>query len=102
MLPRLDARPDVRKGGQFNYRLTRKGVVDKRSRDALDTARFEALLELVEEQLRQMGPQIYAGRAEAAPHRKGAATACDQCSYRSVCRIDPWTHHFRVLRSPEA
>jgi len=102
MLPRLDARPDVREGDQFNYRLTSKGVVDKRSREAMDTAQFEALLELVEEQLRQMGGQIYAGRAEAAPYRKGAATACDQCSYRSICRIDPWAHPFRVLRSPEA
>ena len=41
------------------------------------------------------------GRAEVAPYRKGAAIACDQCSYRSICRIDPWTHQFRVLRSAD-
>jgi ATP-dependent helicase/nuclease subunit B len=100
VLCRLDARPEAREGDQFNYRLTGKGVVDKRSRDAMDTAQFEALLDAVKEQLRQMGRQIYSGRAEAAPYRKGALTACDQCSYRSICRIDPWTHPFRVLRSP--
>jgi len=99
VLARLDARPEVRVGDQFNYRLTAKGVVDKRSPDAMDRAEFEALLDVVEEQLRQMGGQIYSGRVDVAPYRKGAATACDQCSYRSVCRIDPWTHHFRVLRS---
>ncbi|MGA2656117.1 MAG: PD-(D/E)XK nuclease family protein [Verrucomicrobiota bacterium] len=98
-LSRLDARPEAREGDQFNYRLTGKGVVDKRSLDAMDTAQFEALLDAVKEQLRQMGRQIYAGRAEAAPYRKGAATACDQCAYRSICRIDPWTHPFRVLRN---
>ena len=100
VLARLDARPDALEGDQFNYRLTGKGEVDKRSRDAMDTAEFAALLDAVKEQLRQMGRQIYSGRAEVAPFRKGAATACDQCSYRSICRIDPWTHHFRVLRSP--
>ena len=100
VLRQLDARPEAHEGDQFNYRLTGKGAVDKRSRDAMDTAQFEALLEAVKEQLRQMGRQIYSGRADAAPYRKGAATACDQCSYRSICRIDPWTHHFRVLRTP--
>ncbi len=100
VLSLLDARPDAREGDQFNYRLTGKGVVNKRSREAMDPAEFEALLEAVEEQLRLMGRQIYSGRAEAAPYRKGAATACDQCSYRSICRIDPWTHPFRVLRTP--
>jgi ATP-dependent helicase/nuclease subunit B len=100
-LSRLDARPAAREGDQFNYRLTSKGVVDKRSPEAMDTAQFQALLDAVKEQLRQMGRQIYSGRAEAAPYRKGAATACDQCSYRSICRIDPWTRQFRVLRSAD-
>jgi ATP-dependent helicase/nuclease subunit B len=101
VLRRLDARPDAREGDQFNYRLTAKGVVDKRSPEAMDPAHFEALLDAVKEQLRRMGGEIYAGRAEVAPYRKGAATACDQCGYRSICRIDAWRHHFRVLRGPE-
>ncbi|MGO8678586.1 MAG: PD-(D/E)XK nuclease family protein [Limisphaerales bacterium] len=98
VLSRLDARPDVRQGDQFNFRLTAKGAVDKRSPDAMDTAEFQALLDAVQEQLLQMGRQIYSGRADVAPYRKGAATACDQCGYRSICRVDPWTHAFRVLR----
>lgn len=28
-------------------------------------------------------------------------TACDPCDYHSVCRIDPWTHSYRVLRKAE-
>ncbi len=102
VLPRLDARPDVREGDQFNYRLTAQGAVDKRCRDAMETPQFEALLRAAEENLRQMGLQVYGGLAEVAPYRKGPATACDQCDYRSICRIDPWTHPFRVLRSPQA
>ena len=102
VLPRLDARPGARQGDQFNYRLTKAGAVDKRWREAMDTGQFEAMLEGVEEKLQQMGRQILAGRAEVAPYRRGAATACDQCDYRSICRIDPWTHHFRVLRDADA
>ena len=43
--------------------------------------------------------QIYSGAAQVAPYRKGAVTACDQCDYRSICRLDPWTHRYRVLRN---
>jgi ATP-dependent helicase/DNAse subunit B len=44
-----------------------------------------------------MGIEIFAGAAAVSPYRKGATTACDQCGYRSICRIDPWTHRFRLL-----
>ena len=97
----LDARPDAREGDQFNYRLTKDGAIHKSSREALSTAEFHALLETLEQHLQRIGAQIFSGVASVAPYRRGAATACDQCAYRSVCRIDPWTHPFRVLRTPE-
>jgi len=34
------------------------------------------------------------------PYRKGSETPCEYCDYRAACRIDPWTHHYRVLRAP--
>jgi ATP-dependent helicase/nuclease subunit B len=97
----LDARPDARTGDQFSYRLTNDGQVYKSSREALATAEFEALLDSVEDSLRRMGHEIFSGVAKVDPYRKGAATACDQCAYRSICRIDPWLHTYRVLRKPE-
>jgi len=36
-----------------------------------------------------------------APFRKGSVTACDHCQYQGICRIDPWTHPFRVLRQSD-
>ncbi len=96
-LPQLDGRPDARQGDQFNYRLTNDGHVNKVSREALPTADFEALLSSVEANLKKMGRDIFSGVAKVAPFRKGGATACDQCDYRPICRIDPWTHSFRVL-----
>ena len=48
-----------------------------------------------------MGRAIVSGAARVDPYRKGKTTACDQCDYRAICRIDPWTHRYRVLRAAE-
>jgi ATP-dependent helicase/nuclease subunit B len=101
-LRQLDGRPGARQGDQFNYRLTNDGQVYKSSREALATGEFEALLDSVETHLEEMGRRIYLGAAEVAPFRKSSTTACDQCSYQSICRIDPWTHRYRVLRKEKA
>jgi ATP-dependent helicase/nuclease subunit B len=97
-LPHLDRRTDVQEGDQFNYRLTKSGQVNKSCKEALDAAKFEDLLCQVQDHLRTMGQRIYAGSVEVEPYRKGADTACAQCTYHAICRIDPWTHRFRVLR----
>lgn len=96
-LPKLDQRPDVKEGDQFNYRLTADGGIHSNSRDALGTADFLAMLAGVESALQAMGRSIYAGEAKVDPYRNGSTTACEQCQYHAICRIDPWTHHYRVL-----
>jgi len=97
ILRQLDARPDASDGDQFNYHLTKSGEPRKGSAEALDPADFLELLDAVETMLRRMGERVFAGDAEVAPYRKGKETACRQCDYLSVCRMDPWTHAFRVL-----
>jgi len=97
-LRHLDSRPDAREGDQFNYRLTNDGFIYKNSREAMSTAEFQALLQSVESNLKRTGRLVYSGRAEVAPYKKGATTACDQCGYWSICRIDPWSHLYRILR----
>jgi len=98
----LDARADAVKGDQFNYRLNKDGQLNKASHEALATAEFQALLDSVEANLRRMGQGIFSGQAEVSPYRRGPVTACDQCGYLAICRIDPWTHSYRVLRREEA
>jgi ATP-dependent helicase/nuclease subunit B len=102
VLPLLDARPDASEGDQFNYRLTKAGEIHKACREPMETAEFVALLESLENHLKRMGDEIFSGQAKVSPYRKGSTTACDQCSYQSICRIDPWTHRFRVLRKMKA
>ena len=100
-LPQLDRRPDATSGDQFNYAKKADGSLAKRG-DGFAGPEFMALLDHVEKVLIDMGRQIYAGSVKVDPYRKGNVTACDHCDYRAVCRIDPWTHTWRVLRKSEA
>jgi ATP-dependent helicase/nuclease subunit B len=97
VLPRLDSRADVLQGDQFNYRLTKGRKLVKNSREAMNPAAFEAMLQSLESNLRDMGRAIFSGRADVAPFRKGPIKACDQCVYQAICRVDPWTQRYRVL-----
>jgi ATP-dependent helicase/nuclease subunit B len=99
-LPKLDDRPGIKVGDQFNYRRNRDGSLSKGSVEALPRAEFEVLLDRVEMQLTGMGRSILAGTAKVDPYRKGSETPCRFCDYRAACRIDPWTHGYRVLRAP--
>jgi ATP-dependent helicase/nuclease subunit B len=97
-LGKFDNRPNVRCGDQFNYNRNHDGSLRKGSTEALPRAEFEKLLDHVEAQLQEMGRAIFSGAAQVDPYRKGHETPCEFCDYRPVCRIDPWTHRYRVLR----
>jgi len=87
---------------QFNYRVNNDGSLRKGSVEALPRAEFEKLLDGVETQLREMGKSIFSGAAQVDPYRKGKQTPCEYCDYQAACRIDKWTHQFRVLRAAKA
>ena len=95
-LSKLDS---AKAADQFNYRLNQDGSLRKGSTEALPHAEFEKLLDRVEMQLREMGRAIFSGKVSVDPYRKGGETPCKYCDYRAVCRIDPWTHRYHVLRA---
>jgi ATP-dependent helicase/nuclease subunit B len=95
-LPKLDR---VGAADQFSYQRNKDGSLRKGSVEALPRAEFEKLLDRVETQLRGMGRAIFSGVAKVDPYRKGGETPCEYCDYRAACRIDPWTHRYRVLRT---
>jgi len=84
---------------QFNYRRNNDGSLRKGSVEALPRAEFGLLLDTVEKQLRGMGERIIAGEAQVDPYRKGKQTPCEFCDYPAACRIDKWTHQYRVLHA---
>jgi ATP-dependent helicase/nuclease subunit B len=93
----LDGRPEVLKGDQFAYRRI-KGGLHRGDKDPMTSSEFLALLDSIQDQLGKMGREVFSGTARLDPFRKQTVTACDQCSYQPICRIDPWTHSFRVLK----
>ncbi len=100
-LRKFDRRTDVSRGDQFNFRLNKGGELPSNSTEAISCKEFIGLLDQAEEQLRALGERIFSGVAAVDPYRKGSTTACDFCEYRAACRIDPWTHAWRNLRSTE-
>jgi ATP-dependent helicase/nuclease subunit B len=97
-LPILDRRQTDYENREFNYELKKDGKPSKRQKDLLEPKEFIALLDGVEERLREMGRRIFKGEATVDPYQKGGEKACEKCACEGVCRIDPWTHEFRVLR----
>ncbi len=96
----FDLRPDARSGEQFRWRLNKDGRPSKSGNEALPAAEFETLLNENEERLKRFGREIFAGAFPASPFRHRARTACDYCAFRALCRFDPWTDPYRVLRPP--
>jgi ATP-dependent helicase/nuclease subunit B len=97
----LDKLDRIGAADQFNYRRNSDGSLRKGSVEALSRAEFEKLLDGVEIQLREMGGRIFSGAAPVDPYRKGKQTPCEFCDYQAACRIDKWTHQFRMLRSAD-
>jgi ATP-dependent helicase/nuclease subunit B len=95
----LDKLDRVKAKDQFSYQLKNNGELYANSIEAMPRAEFEKLLDGVEIQLRAMGERIFSGAAQVDPYRKGKQTPCEFCDYQAVCRIDNWTHQYRVLRT---
>jgi len=95
----LDQLDRVQAKDQFNYRLKQNGELYAGSTEALPRAEFEKLLDGIETQLRALGERIFSGAAQVDPYRKGKQTPCEYCDYAAACRIDKWTHEYRVLRA---
>ncbi|HEY5043206.1 MAG TPA: PD-(D/E)XK nuclease family protein [Verrucomicrobiae bacterium] len=98
-LRKFDRRTDASRGDQFNFRLNQDGNLSTSSTEALPREHFVALLDGVEAKLRELGGRIFSGAAAVDPYRKGVEKPCEFCDYRAACRIDEWTHEWRVLRT---
>jgi ATP-dependent helicase/nuclease subunit B len=85
-------------GAQFKFKLKKDGTPHGANTDMLPPGDFRQLLDHVEAELTRMGREIYDGAIAVNPYRKGEKVACDKCDYKSICRFDPWTQPYRVLK----
>ena len=101
VLRKFDRR-EVSEGDQFKYKLNKKDNQPSKNSDAISCKEFTHLLDEVEERLRGLGKKIFSGAAAVDPYRKGTQTPCEYCDYRAACRIDEWTHEWRILKEKES
>ncbi len=94
----LDSR-GTNDGAQFKFKLKKDGAPHGSNTDMLRTEDFRQLLDRVEAELARMGREIYDGVIAVNPYQKGDKVACDKCDYKTICRFDPWTQPYRVLRA---
>ncbi|MNR21994.1 ATP-dependent helicase/deoxyribonuclease subunit B [compost metagenome] len=50
---------------------------------------WDTLRTYVRKQVKQIGTNITDGHVDIAPYRLGKKSACQHCSYTSICQIDP-------------
>ena len=87
------------KGNQFRYAVKKDGEFSKNANEVLSATAFLALVDQVQNFLREYGREIFQGEVRLAPYRCKQETACDRCHYLSACRFDSWTEPYRVLKS---
>ena len=97
----FDARKSEDGSGQFKYRLTKAGLPWGGTFNALKSEEFTQILERSEKLIREFGRRIYAGDIAIRPFKKGRLTPCERCDYQPLCRFDPWSQKYNVLRAPE-
>ncbi|HVK57323.1 MAG TPA: PD-(D/E)XK nuclease family protein, partial [Candidatus Kapabacteria bacterium] len=71
-----------------------------KSFNALRTEDFAANLTRSEELIRDLGERVYHGDIAIRPYKHGKQTPCEHCDYQAVCRFDPWSQKYNVLRAP--
>ncbi len=76
----------------------KEGGLAKRSSVA-DTKQINALVDYVNQKLREDGNQILSGDTRLNPYRTDKKTACDYCEYRQACGFDSRLpgHEYRSL-----
>jgi ATP-dependent helicase/nuclease subunit B len=85
----------------FNFFVTTSGEAlgHYNTRGAMETERFDKLLEFGSRKLRDLSEAILAGHMPVSPYRRGTATPCTFCDFRALCRFDWQTHTCRTLES---
>lgn len=80
-------------------RVNKDGSLSKSFSKVVTAADMQTLRTFVRKKHQQAGDGMLAGDTRVLPYRMKDKTACDYCSYRSVCQFDPSdpAQHYRML-----
>ncbi len=97
-IDRLD--PDFDTGRSRLFSVKRKqdqGISDLDRGDAVPSGTIDRLLEHVRTEIGNLAERWLAGEISVLPAQIGTHLPCDECSYRSVCRVEYATRQSRRL-----
>ena len=89
-------------GDQIPYKNKLDGSPGGTVKGPMTTEQFLELLAETEAQVYEFGRQIYEGKIDINPFKRGRITACKSCEHSPICRIDPWAHEYRHLKKEAA
>lgn len=84
--------------------LKKDGTIYESRTTSMSPGEFDTVRTFVMNKSREICQEIYDGKIDISPYRKGASTACTYCDYRSVCQFDPSikTNSYRDIELPLA
>lgn len=65
---------------------------------AVDAAQYTAVLQFAKLRARSLGERILSGEIDIFPYKRGKYSACDYCSFRSVCCFDETKNEYHYLK----
>ena len=83
----------------FFVKNTGEALGHYNTRGAMESDRFERLLEFGRQKIQSLSQGILEGHMPVAPYRRGTSTPCTYCDFRALCRFDWQTHTCRSLES---
>ena len=84
--------------------LKKDGSIYESRTTSMSPGEFDTVRTFVMNKSREICQDIYDGKIDISPYRKGALTACTYCEYKSVCQFDPSmkTDKYRDIEIPLA
>ena len=70
------------------------GLIQESKSSVAGGNRFDHLIGFVKKNLKALGEEILDGNTAVNPYKQGSRTACDYCSYHSICGFDLKTSGF--------
>ena len=65
--------------------LSKSGDINKRSTSAISGEDFKVLQEYIYKTITKISKEIFSGKIDIFPYKKGGRTGCDYCSYKGIC-----------------
>jgi len=69
--------------------LTASGEINRKRTNGVSKENFSVLQKYIDKTIKQISKEILSGNIEIKPYNKKGKTACEYCSYKTICGFNP-------------